>query len=88
VKFVKQSFMGMELDILTGHPEHDILFIAIQVARASGLSNPSTVVSNYKRDHSALTLSLKDILETYSETVGVPTGPNGKAHSYMQRSQG
>jgi prophage antirepressor-like protein len=41
VKFVKQSFMGMELDILTGHPEHDILFIATQVARAAGLSNPS-----------------------------------------------
>lgn len=41
MKFVKQSFMGIELDILTGHPEHDILFIATQVARAAGLKNAS-----------------------------------------------
>lgn len=39
MKFVKQSFMGIELDILVGHPEHDILFIATQVARAAGLKD-------------------------------------------------
>ena len=44
MKFVKQSFMGIELDILTGHPEHDILFVATQVARAAGLKDPSTAV--------------------------------------------
>lgn len=49
VKFVKQSFMGMELDILTGHPEHDILFIATQVARASGLKIPSQQASRHAR---------------------------------------
>lgn len=38
MKFVKQSFMGIELDVLIGHPEHDVLFIATQVARAAGLS--------------------------------------------------
>lgn len=41
MKFVKQDFMGIELDILVGHPEHDLLFIATQVARAAGLKNPS-----------------------------------------------
>jgi len=41
MQFTKQSFMGIELDILVGHPEHDILFIATQVARAAGLKNPS-----------------------------------------------
>ncbi|WP_313474687.1 BRO-N domain-containing protein [Stutzerimonas kunmingensis] len=30
-----------ELDVLIGHPEHDLLFIATQVARAAGLKNPS-----------------------------------------------
>ena len=49
MKFVKQSFMGMELDILTGHPEHDILFIATQVARASGLKIPSQQASRHAR---------------------------------------
>ncbi|SDS86580.1 BRO family, N-terminal domain [Halopseudomonas litoralis] len=42
MQFTKQSFMGIELDILTGHPEHDILFIATQVARAAGLKNPKS----------------------------------------------
>lgn len=49
MKFVKQSFMGMELDILTGHPEHDILFIATQVARVSGLKIPSQQASRHAR---------------------------------------
>lgn len=41
MRFTKQSFMGINLDILVGHPEHDILFIATQVARAAGLKSPS-----------------------------------------------
>lgn len=44
MRFVKQSFLGIELDILLGHPEHDILFIATQVARAAGLKNPNNSV--------------------------------------------
>jgi len=34
-----------ELDVLIGHPEHDLLFIATQVARAAGLKNPSNRAS-------------------------------------------
>lgn len=41
--------MGIELDVLVGHPEHDLLFVATQVARATGLKNPSHAVSNYQR---------------------------------------
>lgn len=44
MRFIKQSFLGIELDILVGHPEHDILFIATQVARAAGLKNPNNSV--------------------------------------------
>lgn len=80
MKFEKRNFMGIELDVLVGHPEHDLLFVATQVARAVGLSNPSAVVSNYKRGYTSLTVQLKDIVETCSETVGVPNGPNGKAY--------
>ncbi|WP_275670485.1 hypothetical protein [Pseudomonas fragi] len=28
--------MGVELDVIVGHPEHDLLFVATQVARAAG----------------------------------------------------
>ena len=49
MKFEKRNFMGIELDVLVGHPEHDLLFVATQVARASGLKNPSHAVSNYQR---------------------------------------
>jgi len=49
--------MGIELDVLVGHPEHDLLFVATQVARAAGLKNPSHAIFNYHRvneDHSGL----------------------------------
>lgn len=48
MKFIKQSFMGIELDILTGHPEHDVLFIASQAAKAAGLKNPKSGVQYQK----------------------------------------
>lgn len=36
--------MGIELDVLVGHPEHELLFVATQVARAAGLKDPSNAV--------------------------------------------
>mgnify|MGYP001566186774 CR=1 FL=1 len=38
--FEKRNFMGIELDVLVGHPEHELLFVATQVARAAGLKSP------------------------------------------------
>lgn len=37
--------MGIELDVLVGHPEHDLLFVATQVARAAGLQRPSQSIA-------------------------------------------
>lgn len=37
--------MGIELDVLVGHPEHDLLFVATQVARAAGLKSPHYAAS-------------------------------------------
>lgn len=31
---------GIELDVLVGHSEHDLLFVATQVARAAGFKDP------------------------------------------------
>lgn len=49
MRFIKQSFLGIELDILVGHPEHDILFIATQVARAAGLKDASYASSTFAK---------------------------------------
>ena len=47
MRFEKRNFMGIELDVLVGHPEHDLLFVATQVARAAGLKHPATVIQNF-----------------------------------------
>ena len=41
--------MGIELDVLVGHPEHDLLFVATQVARAAGLKQPANSASEFRR---------------------------------------
>ena len=72
--FTKQSFMGIELDILLGHPEHDILFIATQVARAAGLKVPSQQASRHARivgHHGALQLGSIQIVEALESPKGV-----------------
>ena len=45
--------MGIELDVLVGHPEHDLLFVATQVARAAGLKQPANSASAFRRVHKA-----------------------------------
>lgn len=41
----KGWLLAIELDVLTGHPDHDLLFVATQVARAAGLKSPGTGTS-------------------------------------------
>lgn len=40
--------MGIELDVLVGHPEHELMFLASRVAEAAGLANPQTAVYKAK----------------------------------------
>ncbi|MQG91683.1 BRO family protein [Pseudomonas sp. MN1F] len=59
--------MGIELDVLVGHPEHELLFISTQVARAVGLKNPSNAVSSF-RSHNADVKGLiqfREVLSVY-----------------------
>ncbi|MCQ4310695.1 hypothetical protein NAV33_02115 [Pseudomonas stutzeri] len=76
MQFTKQSFMGIELDILVGHPEHDILFIATQVARAAGLKDPKGAVNKARR-LSHYGVSLSDVLVAHSATCGIPADDQG-----------
>lgn len=54
MQFEKRNFMGIELDVLTGHSDHDLLFVATQVARAAGLKTPRGAVQAYKAVPGAL----------------------------------
>lgn len=47
MQFERRQFAGMPLDILVGHPEHELLFIASQVATAAGLKDPGASVKQY-----------------------------------------
>lgn len=82
LQFTKQSFMGIELDILVGHPEHDLLFVASQVARAVGIRQASALASN-----TAKAQSHRQVVQL--GTIGVPSillkgrGHSLKATSWM-----
>lgn len=38
--------MGIELDVLVGHPQHELMFIANQVAHAAGLKDAAHKARN------------------------------------------
>lgn len=64
--------------VLTGHPEHDILFIATQVARAAGLKNPSNAVWKYRNafpDSGAILMG-----DVSPEGGGKPLDPAGRTY--------
>lgn len=65
-----------------GHPEHDLLFVATQVGRVSGLKNPSELISRLgssKFKGAAMKLGDLGVSAEYTETLG----PNVQAKSWM-----
>ncbi|MFJ7142135.1 Bro-N domain-containing protein [Pseudomonas protegens] len=76
MQFEKRNFMGVELDVMTGHPEHDLLFLGTQVARCVGLKDPKSSIYHARQ-------KLKDgrPLETLVEdcsTIALPMDENAK----------
>lgn len=67
--------MGIELDVLVGHPEHDLLFVATQVARAAGLKDPGSSIrtSKHRLPDGSVSLSSLPALSA----VSLPKEPNG-----------
>ncbi|WP_286903000.1 BRO-N domain-containing protein [Pseudomonas sp. UBA2628] len=45
--------MGIELDVLVGHPEYELLFVATPVARAAGLKHPAESIRNARQGFGA-----------------------------------
>lgn len=79
MKFEKRNFMGIELDVLVGHPEHGLLFVANQVARAAGLKSRNAVC-NFKHNSGACTLELclGDVLKVSPNLGRLPLDPSGR----------
>lgn len=79
MQFEKRNFMGVELDVLTGHPEHDLIFFGVQVATMAGLKDPSTSVMSYrqsKEGQKAPKLTLGGLLEDSS--ISAPEDAQGR----------
>ena len=63
--------MGIELDVLVGHPEHELLFVATQVARAAGLKNPHMSATKYRNlacNAGKKFLTIGSLVEAYTES--------------------
>ncbi|WP_138408183.1 hypothetical protein [Stutzerimonas nosocomialis] len=74
--------MDIELDILVGHPEHDILFIATQVARAAGLKDPAGSV-NLARKYHKCGHPLATLIDKSS--VSLPGDEKGMEHRFVHQ---
>ena len=75
MQFEKKNFMGIELDVLVGHPEHDLLFVATQVARAAGLKDPAGAIRNAKKAVAQGHRHLASLMDKSS--ISLPKEPNG-----------
>lgn len=68
--------MGIELDVLVGHPEHDLLFVATQVARAAGLKHPSMSIQSFKNHDAGVHCRIGDLPGLQDFFRGSATLPN------------
>lgn len=59
--------MGIELDVLVGHPEHDLLFLATQAAAAAGMPNAKVSVVQYLKRRAPEAFKLGDLAPTVNE---------------------
>ena len=74
---VQRNFMGIELDVIVGHPEHDLLFVATQVARAAGLVNAKQVLHKYRQLHGEISWPLGALVKE-KFTIDYPVESTGK----------
>ncbi len=64
MQFERRQFLDSPLDILVGHPEHEMLFVATQAARAAGLSDPKNSMGAFrKRGEGFEGVQVRDLLE-------------------------
>ncbi|MDU6439355.1 MAG: BRO family protein [Pantoea sp.] len=69
MKHEKMNFAGVEMDVVIGHPEHELLFVAKQVADAAGLRNGSQSILDYRKYHKITMLEVSDMPPVILETL-------------------
>ena len=55
--------MGIELDVLVGHPEHELLFVATQVAKATGLKDGSRQARRIASEDGVVSLRASEAMQ-------------------------
>lgn len=76
MKFEKRNFMGIELDVLVGPPEFELLFLGTQVTREAGLKDPKSSIY-----HACQKLKDGRLLDTQVEdcsTIALPVDENAR----------
>ena len=71
--------MGIELGVLTSHPEYELLFVATEEARASGFKNPANAPSAHLRIHGSGVTLMSLIPESGMRMQIVPVDNRGQA---------
>ncbi|MBX8564416.1 hypothetical protein K5D44_06920 [Pseudomonas cichorii] len=77
--------MGIELDVLVGHPEHELVFLGFQVATAAGLKDPARSLKQWrstKEGKGSTFLTLKALMDETSIKAPEFTTSNGLVRAY------
>ncbi|WP_113631970.1 BRO family protein [Pectobacterium peruviense] len=62
IKLSLMTFAGLPLEVITGHPDHELLFKATQVARVAGLKDPAQAVRLFlQKDVSGKALQVNEL---------------------------
>ena len=61
------NFAGIEMDVVIGHPEHELLFVGAQVAKSAGLK-PQAVQNVHRGFKEDKGLTISDLLKTSSQS--------------------
>ncbi|CAG75211.1 putative phage-related protein [Pectobacterium atrosepticum SCRI1043] len=71
------TFAGLKLDVITGHPDHELLFKATQVAGAAGIKYPSASVNKIVdfKGFNGVALRVSDLGETSHKMLGHRVSP-------------
>ena len=82
LRIEKRNFCGVDLDIILGHPDHEVLFFATQAATATGLADPKNTVQNTKERLSASknALQIKDLAPLVEDLSTLKTLSNSLGH--------
>ncbi|MBN3237414.1 hypothetical protein H5A46_08645 [Pectobacterium versatile] len=75
IKVNVMNFAGLQLDVITGHPDHELLFVGSQVVTALGHKCVKTTLSNFFRNLKALQWCM---VQEYATNLHLKE-PSGKA---------